>query len=141
MHPSCLSSDVFQHKNIQRNKVSTLWAEVWSIKLKYENFRYTHQKATNRAVSGELNLATVLICIVAVFLICHIPRVILNCTEFFLVDEMLNCPEGFSPPNWNLCLASLNHALLIINASINFIIYTSMGDSFNIALKQMIKRY
>ena len=92
-------------------------------------------------MSGELNLATVLICIVAVFLICHIPRVILNCTEFFLVDEMLNCPEGFSPPNWNLCLASLNHALLIINASINFIIYTSMGDSFNIALKQMIKRY
>ena len=102
--------------------------------------RYTHQKATNRAVSGELNLATILICIVAVFLICHIPRVILNCTEFFLVDEMLNCPDGFMPPNWNLCLASVNHALLIINASINFIIYTSMGDSFNTALKQMIMR-
>ena len=102
-------------------------------------FRYTHQKATNRSVSGELNLATVLICIVVVFLFCHVPRVVLNCTEFFFLDYILECPD-FTPPNWNLCLASLNHALLIINASINVIIYTSFGDSFNKSLKQLIKR-
>ena len=102
--------------------------------------RYTHQKATNRAVSGELNLATVLICIVVVFIICHIPRVILNCAEFFMLDQILNCPDTFTPPNWNLCLASVNHALLIVNASINFIIYTSVGDSFKLSLKQKIFR-
>ena len=103
--------------------------------------RYTHQKATNRAVSGELNLATVLICIVVVFIICHIPRVILNCAEFFMLDQILNCPDTFTPPNWNLCLASVNHALLIVNASINFIIYTSVGDSFKLSLKQKIFRW
>ena len=49
-------------------------------------FRYTHQKATNRNVSGELNLATVLICIVIVFFVCHIPRVILNFIDVFRSD-------------------------------------------------------
>ena len=86
-------------------------------------------------------MATVLICIVAVFLICHIPRVVLNCTEFFLVDQIIECPDHFMPPNWNLCLASVNHALLIINASINFIIYTSVGDSFKKALRKLVERY
>ena len=103
--------------------------------------RYTHQKTTNRAVNGELNLATVLICIVAVFLICHIPRVVLNCTEFFLVDQIIECPDHFMPPNWNLCLASVNHALLIINASINFIIYTSVGENFKKSLQKLVERY
>jgi len=106
----------------------------------FQGIKYTHQKATNRAVSGELNLATVLICIVVVFIICHIPRVILNCAEFFMLDQILNCPDTFTPPNWNLCLASVNHALLIVNASINFIIYTSVGDSFKLSLKQKIFR-
>ena len=102
--------------------------------------RYTHHKATNRAVSGELNLATVLICIVVVFIICHVPRIILNCTELFMLDTILSCPDTFTPPNWNYCLASVNHALLIINASINFIIYTSVGDNFKKSLKQMMSR-
>ena len=102
--------------------------------------RYTHHKATNRAVSGELNLATVLICIVVVFIICHVPRIILNCAELFMLDTILSCPDTFIPPNWNLCLASVNHALLIINASINFIIYTSVGDNFKKSLKQMMSR-
>jgi len=106
----------------------------------FRGIKYTHQKATNRAVSGELNLASVLICVVAVFLICHIPGVILNCTEFFLVDEIIECPDHFIPANWNLCLASLNHALLIVNASINFIIYTSVGDSFKKSLKKLVQR-
>ena len=86
-------------------------------------------------------MATVLICIVVVFLICHIPRVVLNCTEFFLVDQMIECPDHFMPANWNLCLASVNHALLIINASINFIIYTSVGDSFKKSLRKLLERY
>ena len=91
--------------------------------------------------SSEVNLATVLICIVIVFLFCHIPRVILNCAEFFMVEEMFRCPVTFYPTNWNLCLVSLNHWLLIINSSSNFLIYCSMGESFKMALTQTWERY
>ena len=102
-------------------------------------FRFTHMKA-NKSGSSEANLATVLICIVMVFLFCHIPRVILNCTEFFMVEEMFRCPATFSPSNYNLCLASLNHWLLIVNSSSNFLIYCSMGENFKLALAQAWKR-
>ena len=91
--------------------------------------------------SSEVNLATVLICIVIVFLFCHIPRVILNCAEFFMVEEMFRCPDTFYPSNWNLCLVSLNHWLLIINSSSNFLIYCSMGESFKMALTHTWERY
>ena len=58
-----------------------------------------------------------------------------------MLDQILECPDTFMPPTWNLCMASLNHALLITNASINFIIYTSMGDSFNKSLRQIFSRF
>ena len=93
----------------------------------------------NKSGSSEANLAIVLICIVMVFLFCHIPRVILNCTEFFMVEEMFRCPATFSPSNWNLCLASLNHWLLIVNSSSNFLIYCCMGENFKLALAQTWK--
>ena len=95
----------------------------------------------NKNKSNEVNLATILICIVIVFLFCHTPRVILNCVEFFMVEKMFHCPETFSPSVWNLCLASLNHWLLIVNSSSNFLIYCFMGDTFKQALIQTTKRF
>ena len=95
---------------------------------------------THKSGNSEANLATILICIVMVFLFCHIPRVILNCTEFFMVEEMFRCPDTFSPSNWNMCLVSFNHWLLIINSSSNFLIYCSMGDQFKLALTQACNR-
>ena len=37
----------------------------------------------------ELNLATVLVCIVFVFLFCNIPRVFVNCYEFLSSEEVI----------------------------------------------------
>ena len=54
--------------------------------------------------------------------------------------RILRCPELFTPHNWVLCLASLNHALLILNASTNFIIYTSVGEDFKTSLRQILSR-
>ena len=43
--------------------------------------------APSKAVSREHNLAAVLICTVTVFLVCHTPRLVLNCTELFMIDR------------------------------------------------------
>ena len=47
----------------------------------------SHQRERSTNVKRELNLVTVLIFIVIVFIICHIPRVILNCMELLMIDK------------------------------------------------------
>ena len=40
------------------------------------------------------------------------------------------CGKTFTPPTWFLCATSLNHFSLVLNASVNFIIYLSLGRKF-----------
>ena len=72
--------------------------------------------------------------------ISHHSLKIFHFNENISLDRILSCPELFTPNNWILCLTSLNHALLILNASTNFIIYTSVGKDFKLALKQILSR-
>ena len=99
-----------------------------------------------------MNLAGILVCIVIVFLFCHVPRIILNCAEFLMTNSIIACPD-FSPPAWFHCLTryiiwllvsfkqffSFMHLLLIINASSNFLIYCFMGNMFKEVLRLKIK--
>ena len=41
-------------------------------------------------------------------------------------------------PDWNLCMVSVNHLMLVINASINFLIYCSIGMKFKLVLKRVL---
>ena len=43
-------------------------------------------------------------------------------------------------PSWNLCLTSANHLLLTINASVNFLIYCSIGKKFKSVLKRVFQK-
>ena len=47
------------------------------------------------------------------------------------------CNHMLVRPLWNLCLTSANHLLLVINASINFLIYCSIGKRFKSVLKRI----
>ena len=42
----------------------------------------------------------------------------------------IRCGHYFTPPTWFLCATSLNHFSLVLNASVNFIIYPSLGKKF-----------
>ena len=47
--------------------------------------RYAHVRSNRNSSShNEVNLATVLICIVIMFLLCHFPRLIINVAEFII---------------------------------------------------------
>ena len=50
------------------------------------------------------------------------------------------CSHQLIRPSWNLCLTSANHLLLAINASINFLIYCSIGKKFKAVLKRIFLR-
>ncbi|XP_043795344.1 FMRFamide receptor isoform X1 [Apis laboriosa] len=65
----------------------------------------------------EIGLATMLLCVVIVFLICNILPLASNIHETFLND----------PPLW---LVQTGNLLVTINSSINFIIYVIFGRKF-----------
>ena len=67
------------------NKGSTMIA---GIQMSHER---TRKRNTQRA--SEMNLALVLICIVFIFIVCHIPRIVLNIHEVFMLDESIECEK------------------------------------------------
>ena len=50
-------------------------------------FRNCGPVGPSKAVTREQNLAAVLVCTVTVFLVCHTPRLLLNCTEVAMIDR------------------------------------------------------
>ncbi|KAI4475211.1 hypothetical protein M0802_015239 [Mischocyttarus mexicanus] len=65
----------------------------------------------------EIGLATMLLCVVIVFVICNILPLTSNIIETFIDD----------PPRW---LVEMGNLLVTINSSINFIIYVIFGRKF-----------
>lgn len=65
----------------------------------------------------EIGLATMLLCVVVVFLICNILPLVSNAHETFIED----------PPQW---MVQFGNLLVTINSSINFIIYVIFGRKF-----------
>lgn len=65
----------------------------------------------------EIGLATMLLCVVVVFLICNILPLASNIHETFIDD----------PPRW---MVQVGNLLVTINSSINFIIYVIFGRKF-----------
>ena len=54
--------------------------------------RLSHARART-SVKKEINLASILVCIVFVFLFCNIPRVFINCYEFLSSEEVIRWPN------------------------------------------------
>ena len=50
---------------------------------------------------------------------------------------ILRCNHLLMRPSWNFCLTSANHLLLAINASINFLIYCSIGRKFKAVMRRI----
>ena len=78
------------------------------------------------------NLSIVLMLIVVVFLICNLPRLILNMHEITVNQDVNRCQQtdlgGF--PVWSIALGFVSHVLLVFNSSINLLIYCMVGAKF-----------
>ena len=97
---------------------------------------------TNRAMSPRQsrNLYMTFCFLTVTFLLCHLPRIVLNVYEVPMSKRRMLCNQlfgknFFSPP-WVLILASVEKLTLIINSSINFVFYCLAGKSFR---QQMFK--
>ena len=73
-----------------------------------------------------MNLARIILNIVAVFVLCHIPRSVLAIIAVATVETPVSCMERhrqYYPPAYLLYSESVSHLLLLTNSSVNFLIY------------------
>lgn len=76
--------------------------------------------------------AAVLFFIVVAFLVCNVPRIVLNCYEVFTVESFrANVDnECYRLPMWVMTTTLLSLLLMIVNSSINFFVYCLVNATF-----------
>ena len=98
----------------------------------------SNQSRTARRIKED-NLAITFIGIVAVFLLCHMPRLFLALHEAWITDQTLKCRLAEAPafPLWALMGDFFSHLLLTFNSSVNSLIYCILSSHFRkVALKK-----
>ena len=81
----------------------------------------------------EINTSFVLLCIVLIFFCCHAARIILDIHEFSNVENIIRCSSGkqpWMPSYWMQALMYISHMAMILNSSVNFIVYCLVGNNF-----------
>ena len=89
--------------------------------------------------TNDLSLAPILFGVVIVFVICNVLRVFLNMYDFSDMEKILNCEEKglgrMTPPSMT-CVVYVSHLLLMVNSSVNFLVYCVAGSKFRTILYQ-----
>ena len=102
------------------------------------NGRNGHRGSSHRPYhSSDFNLAIILAGIVIVFLLCHMLRFFLEFYAVATVERTNQCMskgQGEAHPTWLYTVSALSHLMLIVNSSINFVIYCAVGSKFRKAL-------
>lgn len=80
----------------------------------------------------EDNMAVIFMGFILVFLVCHLPRLLLNIHELATIRHAMECQEaGEKPfPLWSQIAISISHVLLVVNSSTNIFIYCFLSSKF-----------
>jgi len=90
---------------------------------------------SRKSSSKDRSYSVILLLIVAIFIICHVPRVVLNIYETIEMEQISKC----GPPFWSFYFITFSNSLLpVLNATLNFFIYFFAGKKFRKALFAMI---
>ena len=90
------------------------------------------QSNTENRRQKEDNLAVIFMGIVIVFLVCHFPRIFLSLHEMLVIRNTMACSRvGYhSFPLWALLFAQFSHILLVLNSSMNSVIYCMVSSKY-----------
>eukprot|EP00092_Neocalanus_flemingeri_P004693 GFUD01005057.1.p1 GENE.GFUD01005057.1~~GFUD01005057.1.p1 ORF type:complete len:384 (-),score=75.01 GFUD01005057.1:129-1280(-) len=90
---------------------------------------------SRKTSSKEMTYSTILLFIVAIFILCNMPRVALNFHEVLDFEQIEQC----GPPVWSLIFSVFSNSLLpAINSTINFFIYFLAGKKFRNSLLNLV---
>lgn len=90
----------------------------------------------------EDNLAAVCMGFVLVFLLCHVPRLLLNIHELITIKEAMLCgQQGHHPFSvWSMVTISVSHFLLVLNSATNILVYCVLSSKIREECIKIIKR-
>ena len=106
--------------------------------------RGSRKKSQSRAmIRTDITMAKTMMTIVTVFIILNIPRMVLALYEVSTIPDIVQCYERncyyyLSSRRWVMDI--LVRYLVMLNSSINFIIYCFVGSNFRNTLKQVFIR-
>lgn len=91
----------------------------------------------------EDNLAVIFMGFIMVFLMCHLPRLLLNIHELATIRQAMKCQEaGLQAfPLWSLVTISLSHLLLVINSATNILIYCCLSSKFREECRKVFRKF
>ena len=109
---------------------------------KIESFKLRQQLQRNPRLQNERKptstyLSLALTGIVLVYIICNLPRLILNMVEYSLLSEIYTLDDCgcTKAPWWISSFIRSSHLLLTVNCSVNFFIYISFSKRFKKVFK------
>ena len=110
---------------------------------RYPRPEHTSQSEPSSRRHVEDHLAIVFLVIVSVFFICHLPRIILSIHEMWIVEITIQCARQgkYSFPIWAIIFNKFSHLLLVINSSMNCLIYCLMSSKFRKIFSQRAKKW
>ena len=100
------------------------------IKFPSELIRHHQHRLSKRKLTKEIDLARILVWIVTTFIICHSVRLFLDIHEIAVIDQVRECPPSQMFPPWIFILLSISKLLIVVNSSINMIIYCCLNARF-----------
>ena len=98
-------------------------------------------KANNRQ-TAEDKTVIIFLFITLIFIICHSPRMILDINELFNLKNTNQCFAKNMPhvPLWIFIMMHASHFCLVLNASLNMVVYGFLCPSFQKELKSLFSK-
>ncbi|QQP42186.1 Uncharacterized protein FKW44_016772, partial [Caligus rogercresseyi] len=90
----------------------------------------TRQHVNETRSKKEDNLAVIFMAFILVFLICHLPRLLLNIHELLTIADTMECKKRgiYRFSLLSMVSISVSHFLLVVNSSTNIIIYCALSS-------------
>ena len=122
----CFSDGLVRHVSIRRNAKEAISNGEATRKI-------TPEPCYDYVQSGD-NSIRILIGIVVLFSSCHFLRLFLQCYHHIAADNYRQCVNNGivqkEIPYWLWPLTAINHMCLVLNSSINFLLYCWLGSKF-----------
>ena len=78
--------------------------------------------------------------IILIFLVCHAPRIILDINELATIKISEYCESigALEYSFWSILVLNISHFLLVVNSSVNMIVYCLLGSRFRAEVKKIM---
>lgn len=104
------------------------------------NSTFHKQKKKDIRRKNEDSLAMVFMIIILIFLVCHAPRIILDINELATIKMSEYCAsvDKYQYSFWSIIVLNISHFLLVVNSSVNMIVYCLLGSRFRAEVKKIM---